>query len=170
MHRSLGSDHSLNTPRCTCRGIIHCLYFPLLLLLPIAPFPRLSSTDFDLVSPSSSTLQPSSHSRITYEDYAPKSLLVVILVNLLRLTHSVLLLTSIEIQDISRFLHLFAWPTHQSSDTFFGLLCAISVRRRHFFGSKLIRLNSSLGYDLCMRCELYVSFNNNNGVHVLLCC
>jgi len=22
-------DHSLNTPRCTCRGIIHCLYFPL---------------------------------------------------------------------------------------------------------------------------------------------
>lgn len=30
VHRSLGPDHSLNTPRCTCRGIIHCLYFPLL--------------------------------------------------------------------------------------------------------------------------------------------
>lgn len=29
MRRSLGPDHSLNTPRCTCRGIIHCLYFPL---------------------------------------------------------------------------------------------------------------------------------------------
>lgn len=40
VHRSLGPDHSLNTPRCTCRGIIHCLYFPLppppLFLSPVA--------------------------------------------------------------------------------------------------------------------------------------
>lgn len=30
VRRSLGPDQSLNTPRRTCRGIIHCLYFPLL--------------------------------------------------------------------------------------------------------------------------------------------
>lgn len=30
VRRSLGPDHSLNTPRRTCRGIIHCLYLPLL--------------------------------------------------------------------------------------------------------------------------------------------
>lgn len=35
VRRSLGPDHSLNMPRRTCLGIIHCLYFPLL----SSPFP-----------------------------------------------------------------------------------------------------------------------------------
>lgn len=50
VHRSLGSDHSLNTPRCTCRGIIHCLYFPLP-PAPPSPSPPVASL-LDLVSSS----------------------------------------------------------------------------------------------------------------------
>ena len=47
VRRSLGSDHSLNTPRRTCRGIIHCLYF----LLLSSPSPSAISLLFFTQSP-----------------------------------------------------------------------------------------------------------------------